>query len=126
MQEILKKLLDGSTPQWIEQITGKLGIGGEQASTLVQGIIRKVGKLFESGKVDVADLATGLDADGLLSKMNLGGLAEKVGIDEEKAREGAGEILPDILEKAKSGLGDLGDAGGMIDKAKDMLGGLMG
>lgn len=126
MQEILKQLLDGNTARWIEQITGRLGIGGEQASTFVQGLIRKVGKLFEGGKIDLSDLAAGLNADTLLSKLDLGGLAEKVGIDEAKAREGAGAILPDMIEKAKGGLGELGDVGDLMDKAKGMFGGLMG
>lgn len=122
MQEILKKLLEGNTAQWIEQITSKLGIGGDKAALLVQSLLGKISGLIQGGKIDVSELASGLDPKELLSKIDLGAVASEAGVDEQQARKGAKTILPDLVEKAKG----FGDAGGMLNKAKDMLGGLMG
>lgn len=62
---------------------------------------------------DFTDLLGGLDLDSFLSKVDVGALAEQVGVSPETAQQVLGLIGPHIAEFAPGGLGAL--AGKLFD-----------
>lgn len=118
MDEMLNSLLGGE----LEQLGGKLqGLGGfpaEKASGFLSAIVERVTQLFGSGELDLGSLMGDVDIAGLKDKLDPSKLAETAGVTAEQAQAGLGEVLPDLVEKAKNALG--GGLGGLD------LGGLLG
>ena len=119
MDEMLKSLLGGD----LEQLGGKLqslgGFPSEKASGFLSAIVERVTQLFGSGSLDLGSLMGDVDMAGLTEKLDPSKLAEAAGVTTEQAQSGLGEVLPDLVGKAKSALG--GGLGGL--DLGDLLGG---
>lgn len=125
IEGLLKELLSEKGSSWVGMLTSKLGFSTEQAEGFVPAALEKVVGLFSSGKVDVAD---GLDAGNILSKLDPGEIGKKVGVDADKAKEGLEGLIPNVVssveEKAGGadgllsmlGKGGVGDAIGKLGK----------
>ena len=125
MQELIEKLIGEHGGAWLEKLSG-LGFSMEQAKEFLPASLEAIVDRFQNGGFDLSSLLGNLDVDSILGKLDLGALAQKAGVDEGLAQNGLKELIPDIAEKVTGDgglLGKLGgDAGGLLGKARDLLG----
>jgi uncharacterized protein YidB (DUF937 family) len=123
----IQKIIQEQGPALIQQLTTKLGFDPQQAQGFIQKLLAKVAEVFKGG-FDVKSLLGG-DLSALIGKLNLGDIASQVGIDTNKATEGAKAVLPKVVEafQKQGGLAGLaqsagGAAGDVLKKAGEMFG----
>ena len=111
----IQKVIQEQGPALVQQLTTKLGFNPEQAQGFNQKLFAKVGEVFEGG-FDVKSLAGG-DLRTLLGKLNLRKIATQVGVDVDKATEGAKAVLPKAVEAFQK----QGGLPGFAQRAADVL-----
>lgn len=116
----------------IDALTSKLGVTGDQAGGLLNGVLNQVTGLFTGGGLDASTLLGGDAVGSIMSKLNLSGLAETAGVTPEQAEAGAREVVPEVVRDLRDkaddpadllGLLGGGDAGGMLGSVGKLAGG---
>ncbi len=111
MDEMLNSLLGGELEQLKGKLSAKAEFPSDKAQAFVPAIVEQVTQLFGSGSLDLTSLMGDVDIGELTEKLDPAQLAAKAGVTEDEAKAGLGEVLPDLLAKAKSALG--GGLGGL-------------
>lgn len=113
LDEIVTEALAERGGVWIGKLASQFGFTAAQAEGLVPAALERIAALLQNGTLDVS---SGLDAGSVLSNLNVGELAGKVGIEADKAAEGLEGVLPEVVstiqEKAGGAEGLLSMLGG--------------
>jgi hypothetical protein len=120
--DLIKSLIKEKGGDLVSHLTEKAGFNAEQAEAFVPEAFTSVMDAVKGG-------ADAKDTDGLLGKIDLAGLASKVGIDSGMAKGGLTAILPMIMSLLGSKAGGLGAITSMFGGGGDVagkLGGLAG
>ena len=128
LDDLIQGALGDKLPEWTSILTERAGFDAGQAVSFVPALLEKIGGLFGDGGLDLAD---GFDVSKILGSLDLGSLAEKVGIGTDQAKSGVQELLPDLTSTLTEKVGDVsglldmlqgeGDGGGLLGKLGDLL-----
>ena len=91
----IQKVIQEQGPALVQQLTTRLGFNPQQAQAFKERLSARVAEVFKGG-YDLNSLRG--DLSGLIGKLNLGEIATQVGIDVNKATEGAKAVLPRVAE----------------------------
>lgn len=121
MNELIQSLLGDKIGPLVTLLTEKFDFDLAEAKAFVPASLSKIADVFGSGKVD---LSGGLDPSALIEKLDIRALAEKVGIEEDKARSGLVGILPQVTDALSEKAGGLEGFAALLGggESKDLLG----
>ena len=136
--DFLKDMLAEHSGDLVAKLTGSAGLSSEAAEKFIPaaGSATVDAIKSESAGLDLTNLAAAGNVSSVMSGIDVGALASKVGISAEQTTSGMSAILPTILgligSKAAGSSGGVlallglgGGLGGVADKIKGM-GGLLG
>ena len=115
-------------------LIGKLTSSGFDLDQAKQFLPEAASGLTEAaGKLDMSELMSSIssgDTSKLMSMVNIGSIASKLGMDADQVTSGLGSLLPSIISALKDGggLGDAvsalsgGSAGGLLNTVKGLFG----
>lgn len=132
--DFLKQILSDKGAELAAGIVDKVGLSAEQAEAFVPEAAQSAFDVFKD-KADDLDLSDlGGTASSLIKDIDVGGLANKVGIDAGQAASGLDNLLPGLLSALNDKAGALGGLqsvvgmlkGGGVADALGNVGGLAG
>lgn len=112
--DFLKDILAQKGTELAGTLVEKSGFSTEQAQAFVPEAAHSAFDVVKekAGDLDLANLASNTDA--VISGIDVGALASKVGIDSSQARSGLGAILPTLLSAVQERAGGLSGLTSML------------
>ena len=128
--ELIESLIREHGAELVERLSGAGELDAAQAGRFVPEAARDVGAALGGGGLDLGALLGG-DLGSLLSKLDVGSLAGRTGLEESQASGALQSLLPmllDLLQQDRGGLEGLtsalgaGDVAGLLGKAGKLFG----
>ncbi len=109
MPDPIKQALDDKVGTWTKQLTDTAGFTAEQAQKFVPAAVDKVAGIVKGGQTD---------AQKVMAQLNVPDLAQRAGVDAQKATAGLRMLLPEAAKVLRT----TPEAKSFVEGAKGLLG----
>ena len=109
----IQEILSSQGPALLDKLQG-VGLSADQAKDFLPAASEQVSAAASGG--GIASLLGGGSVEDLLKNVDIGAIAEKVGIDKALAEKALQSIVPTVMEALQGGGGAAGMLGGLAGK----------